>query len=313
MNATTIPKEVRSYLDAVLALLGDVPAEELDDLTLDLETHLIEVHREKTGSLTKRLGTPAAYASELRSSAGLEVVRAMPGAIGRTIGAVRGGFVRLVGLVRSERVKTAVVAARPTWIGIRGWLGVCLAGVLGGWLRFTMFPLPRVSDNDVLGLALVVAATAASVKIARRAETDSSWKIVDRLASWGVGGLLVLSVSGVASPLIGENQVVYYSDPDPLESVYNIYAYDLDGNPIDQVLLFDQDGNPIDLNPWAFESTDEVRFLADAYGRAIKNAYPVEFWQWEWSDQEDTNGVPPTDQLVLLPPPRVAIPETGQE
>jgi len=72
-------------------------------------------------------------------------------------------------------------------------------------------------------------------------------------------------------------------------SIQNIYAYDLDGRPVD-VLLFDQDGRPLlnlpsyvyedaEFNPGESEVFYEfgaVRFQRDEFGRIIPNLYPLE-------------------------------------
>lgn len=75
-ETATGPTAARSYLDGVRAALADLPAAEVDEILDDVRGHLDEIVAEiggdadVTASLTKRLGTPADYAAELRAAAG---------------------------------------------------------------------------------------------------------------------------------------------------------------------------------------------------------------------------------------------------
>ena len=71
MSTETMSADVRDYLAAVMRELADLPPAERDDLLDDLDDHLHEVLAEGEGSLEQRLGPPAMYAAELRTSAGL--------------------------------------------------------------------------------------------------------------------------------------------------------------------------------------------------------------------------------------------------
>ena len=68
---TTARDDVSAYVEAVRAALADLPAATRDELLEDLPEHLAEVQDEDTGSLADRLGTPEAYAAELRATADL--------------------------------------------------------------------------------------------------------------------------------------------------------------------------------------------------------------------------------------------------
>ena len=70
--------DVHAYMAAVRIELEDLEPAERDDLLDDLEQHLHEVAAEEEGTLTDRLGPPAAYAAELRLSAGLPPTPAQP-------------------------------------------------------------------------------------------------------------------------------------------------------------------------------------------------------------------------------------------
>ena len=77
MNDTTVigaagqVEDVRAYVLAVRAWLGDLPADEVEDLTAGMEADLAERAAESGGPLGGLLGQPEAYAAELRSAAGL--------------------------------------------------------------------------------------------------------------------------------------------------------------------------------------------------------------------------------------------------
>ncbi|MCW2501931.1 MAG: hypothetical protein JWO79_215, partial [Actinomycetia bacterium] len=76
--------EMERYTERVRAALADLPADERDELTEDLHTHLADVVAETSGpagtstSLESRLGSPEEYAAELRRSAGIPPAEAPP-------------------------------------------------------------------------------------------------------------------------------------------------------------------------------------------------------------------------------------------
>jgi HAAS domain-containing protein len=96
MNTTVAGADVRRYIEAVRTHLGYLPAEDRDELLEDLEEHLLEVAAEADGSLEQRLGPAAAYAEELRASAGLA------------------GGARAIDRGIVERVRHSTVAQRAT-------------------------------------------------------------------------------------------------------------------------------------------------------------------------------------------------------
>jgi hypothetical protein len=73
VNTTLSP--TATYVDAVHAELTDLPADDLADIVEDVRDHVEQVSAElgedaTATALQERLGTPAAYAAELRSAAG---------------------------------------------------------------------------------------------------------------------------------------------------------------------------------------------------------------------------------------------------
>ena len=72
MNTTQT--ELEDYVSQLRHELGDLPSEEVDEIIQDLEPQLTEIAGElgaDAATLAERLGTPAEYARELRSAAGL--------------------------------------------------------------------------------------------------------------------------------------------------------------------------------------------------------------------------------------------------
>ena len=69
MNATG-QDEITAYVEGIRAGLAGLPEATREELLEDLPEHLAEVQADGTGTLTERLGSPEAYASELRATAG---------------------------------------------------------------------------------------------------------------------------------------------------------------------------------------------------------------------------------------------------
>lgn len=63
--------EIQTYLEQLRRELSDLPDAEVDEIIQDLEPQLAEMAGELDTSLSDRLGTPAEYARELRTAAGL--------------------------------------------------------------------------------------------------------------------------------------------------------------------------------------------------------------------------------------------------
>jgi hypothetical protein len=158
MNDTTVigaeaqVDDVQAYVRAVRAWLGDLPADEVEDLTAGMEADLAERAAESGGPLGGLLGQPEAYAAELRAAAGLpprvEVV--VPDAVPTEPWTDR--------LVRDAHDLLArhpwLRELRPTWWLARGAVaGWVLAAVLGTG-RTLLLPLVGAALSMWLGLVL---------------------------------------------------------------------------------------------------------------------------------------------------------------
>ena len=145
--------DVQAYVRAVRAWLGDLPADEVEDLTAGMEADLAERAAESGGPLGGLLGEPEAYAAELRSAAGLpprvDVVVA-PDAVRHEPWTDR--------LARDAHVLVArhpwLRELRPTWWLARGAVaGWVVAAVLGTG-RTLLLPLVGAVLSMWLGLVL---------------------------------------------------------------------------------------------------------------------------------------------------------------
>jgi hypothetical protein len=248
MNDTTVigsaevEEDVRAYVLAVRAWLGDLPADEVEDLTAGMEADLAERAAESGGPLGGLLGQPEAYAAELRSAAGLpsrvEVV--VPDAVPSepwTQRLVRDAH-QLVG--RHPWLREL----RPTWWLARGAVaGWVLAAVLGTG-RTVLLPLVGAALSMWLGLVL------------RRREPLGTGVRVALAAGNALAVVLLLPMlASYTSGPSGFSDEVAVTQPGLSglvsngEPVSNVYAYDAAGNRVPDVRLFDQFGQPVQLSP----------------------------------------------------------------
>ncbi|NUR72682.1 MAG: hypothetical protein HOU81_17845 [Hamadaea sp.] len=189
--------DIAHYAAAVGAALADLPDDIRAELLEDLPAHLAEVAAEveaEGGTLEARLGTPAAYAAELRATLGASVpagggarlstlvvqakgrLRTTDRQIGRIIG--------YAGLSEFGRL------LRPGWWVVRGYLAAwILCEVVSGGSG-PEGALPRIGDSVVGGLIVALAMIVASVWLGRTAATRvKRWQ---RVGSGVVSAGLVL-------------------------------------------------------------------------------------------------------------------------
>ena len=169
--------EIGAYLADVRGAMQDLDPGVRDGLLDDLPEHLAEVAAADTAPLQSRLGSPAAFAAELRSAAGLapaspptvdrpkdpsvsssELAREFAVRVDRALG-------RLAGY---DTLRELLVALRPGWWVVRG-AGV--ASFLAIAVRFASY---YMNFADVLGMTLLAAIGAViSVRLGR-ATTQAS-------------------------------------------------------------------------------------------------------------------------------------------
>lgn len=246
MNDTTVigasaasEEDVRDYVDAVRAWLGDLPPDEVDDLTAGMEADLTERAFESGARLGDLLGQPEEYAAELRAAAGLPP-RAAPGASPPRRGVVADLATALGASGRRTLDRWPWLRElRPTWWLARGWVLGCVVAQVFGTGRAVLLPL--------LGAAL------------------SFW-VGRRLALRGApsAGGRTLALVNVVAVLALLPAAIWYLDtpaeggdgPGPLPGVSldggpvsNLYVYDATGAPVDGARIFTQEGAPLTLDP----------------------------------------------------------------
>ncbi|MGH8912301.1 MAG: HAAS signaling domain-containing protein [Acidimicrobiia bacterium] len=302
------------YLAGVRAELADLAAEDLDDVVVDLEAHLAEIEDDRIES---ELGTPVTFAAEFRHSAGLDI----PGSRRWTGAPLRAR--RWIERMGKSPIWSDFAARwrafRPTWIWIRGWLLVAILAGLIEATPFRNFPIPEVSGQPILGIVAVAAATWLSHWL--EPSSHGSWRAgASALLSAATGLALFVSLT-VPVSLTRQSQLEVFDPASYIDRltagdgthVTNIYAFDLDGNPL-EVLLFDQDGRPLrSLPDHVYEEAEfhpgesaipveagAVRLQRDSFGRVIPNLYPLEMLRY------DDRG-----QLTDAPPPSPGFPGSG--
>ncbi|MEV6299438.1 hypothetical protein AB0M02_08540 [Actinoplanes sp. NPDC051861] len=260
MNLTE-QTEIALYVEEVRQALADLPATTREELLEDLPEHLAEVLAEGPGTLTERLGTPQAYAAELRASAGVtgSVPRPPGGAArlaelrGRLGEAVRRADVRVGPLLGYAKASEFLALLRPGWWVLRGYLAAMAFAILVDGNAGPLGLLPRLGDNELVGLLLAAAFIVGSIWLGRRGVPA---KRLPRLAMRAATvGLALFAVVGFFEAdgdtrdfTDSPDTVTYindYQDVQGVQDVQDVFVYDGQGRLVQGAQLFDQNGNPI--------------------------------------------------------------------
>ncbi|MDW3845985.1 hypothetical protein NMK34_05130 [Micromonospora sp. BRA006-A] len=271
---TVTGQEITDYVDRVRAALADLPPAVRDELTEDLPEHLAEVAAEGEGALVDRLGTPEAYAAELRAAAGAGEGR-RPARFHRLAEARERAATQTRLLDRQlgpvlghETVSDFLRPLRPAWWLVRGWLAALLISVMVDGGRPGL--LPRPDDNASAGLLLLIGAVVASLWLGRRSAGFTGWP--RRLHRLGTAGLLLFGSAVLVDVDRNASSDVYSgyeqtSVDRRYDRIEDVFVYDQQGRLIRDAQLFDQNGVPIRLGwPNCLDSSGAVP--------APRNAYP---------------------------------------
>jgi len=308
MSITMSPTKA-AYLARVTEGLYDLPAEEREEMLQDLEAHLAELEDEEVDQV---LGTPESFVEEFRVSAGLDAPSAAagPGLVERWRAALNRRSAWLSNLVDWPTI-------RPIWVWTRGWLVVCAWSFLYDYEGFERFPIPSIGGNTSVGLAFVILATWLSLWLGKGQQGIRAFGSVtfSFVAGWALIGMLLNPMPTYSQMVEVYEQPVFpeqLTAPDG-NQITNVYAYDMEGNPVD-VLLFDQDGRPLLTFPsYIYEDAEipgndapywdggTVMFRRDQFGRIIPNLYPLGLAVY------DEYG-----ELVPMPPPSLGLPTVDQ-
>ena len=266
--ATALRPDVAEFLTRVREHLADLSGDERDELLEGLDADLSEQLAEGGA-----LPDPTAYAAELRAAAGLPAGKpARLRTARRSLGAhlvsapddLRRGWLALTAHNDATRSAWAFLQAiQPAWWVLRAWVAVSLVdSSTGPFEQLTVLPTLGVT---LLGPGLLVAAVVVSVLIGQGRLWPGSGPdrpLLPRLV------LAALNLVAVLAPFAfnypgNQTYVVEASYPatrpvavsgDPVlrtgaDVVRNIYAYDVEGQPLQGVQLFDQKGRPIAVSP----------------------------------------------------------------
>ena len=300
MNDTTVigsaeqVEDVRAYVRAVRAWLGDLPADEVEDLTAGMEADLAERAAESGGPLGGLLGEPEAYAAELRSAAGLppRVDVVVPDAVRQVPWSDR--------VVRDAHELVArhpwLRELRPTWWLARGAVfGWVLASILGTG-RTVLLPLAGAALSMWLGLTLrrrEPLATPARVALAS-ANVLAALLLLPMVASYTSGSSGFSDEVAMAAGY--PSQVVANGEP-----AQNLYAYDAAGNRLEGVRIYDQSGQAlfVGLDPLMDGRTPDLPVRPDD---GLPNVAPDVFpLTWPGHDAWQDPGFGWTPPLTLPP------------
>jgi len=311
-TSTTRTAEVAEYAAAVRAALADVPADRSEELLEDLEEHLAEVAADDDAPLVFRLGSPEAYADELRTAAGLPA-----GSRAEPAGAFAGSA-ELVARLRAwgpmRQVEEFLPELRPAWWVLRAWAAVTAVDVV--FVGGTAFPVPTLGLGPV-GFLATAAAVVWSVRLGLRARAER--RVPGRaavLVNAGLGVLALVALIGLADRgWVASADPVYYDDglPDSLvhedgTPITNILPYSSTGEPLSGVLLYDQDGRPIDD---LADTTVDGDFVETAPGAPLQpdNAYPQQRQVTTW-DQSGRQLVVPMPLPTITASPSAPVTAT---
>ena len=278
MTPATADTQVRDYLEAVRACLGDLDPEAREHLLSDTEASLLEADAEAGGLPPEvRLGPPERFASELRTAAGLPEMPATP--------AARPSL--LARLAAHPALPAARALARelaPVWWVARAFAVFTFAAQLFGDDWSIRYPVLTSALGTPLGVLLLLAALAGSIALGRRERTAvRRWPLVLNLACVLAAAWVAFTMAGNAGAATGA--VVYVdasSAPLPDGLVYsgrpigNVYPYDRRGRLLQDVRLYDDLGQPLEVRPGEGKPR---RVVTQRDGKKAFNTFPIRYFE----------------------------------
>jgi hypothetical protein len=233
VNATD---EIAGYVDAVRAALADLPDGVRAELTDDLAEHLGEVLADGDGTLEDRLGTPQAYAAELRAAAG--VVGGFPdppapdrwARLRQTVRTnLAAADVRVGPLLGYPTAGEFLRLLRPAWWVLRGYLAaMVLAAVLDDSGQPTGL-LPRIGGSEAVAVLLLAACILGSVWLGRRPPPRAP---LPRYALHAATVVLILVAVGGFANADSSSRGSAYEDvryDNPYGGIQDVFVYDAQG------------------------------------------------------------------------------------
>jgi len=289
MTFATAPANVEAYLAELRAELADLAADERDDLLAEVEASLLESAGDEP--LAAQFGPPAAFAADLRASAGLPPKpSAKPAREPR---------------IDWSRVLTQTRVLAPIWWLIRGYVAVAAIALLANAKFSARQPaIPWLGSAQVGALAI-----AAGVLISVAA---GLWMRVPRPLSIAGNALLALALIPVIAHLAAPERKPVQSDANVVQQlealryqqslaglsynggiVDNVYAYDRRGRLLHDVRLYANGGTPLDVG-----AADPTRREVTTKDGPVLNAFPIRYYEPGTRKVADPDAGP----KILAPP-----------
>ena len=332
-----VREAVGRYAAEVRRHLGDLPPDQVDDLTDGLEADLADALADgpqpagddrPSVDLAVRFGEPGAYAEELRAAAGLPHGAAAATSWPVRVERVRSGVGRAAAAVRrqpwAEPVGRVGTDLRPLWWVARAWVGyqaLMWVVIQADWLVPHVRPDRQGVPQRALHWAILLVLVAISVQWGR-----GRWGAAQlpRLSRGVTVVALVLLVpvawftyeSRFYAPAYSDARVVEVpaASAQPEAGVWvdgmqvsNLFVYDAAGNPLTGVQVFDDRGRPVRTttddgwSSWSLPGVEEPwAFVAatDEDGRRRWNVYPLQGAPYEDFDWSNPTGTRNTAELL---------------
>ncbi len=297
MSATTgLPPNVEAYLLELRAELADLAADERDDLLAEVEASLLESAGDEP--LVAQFGPPAAFAADLRMSAGLP-----PKPVQRVVRAPRVDW-------RAALAQTRVLA--PIWWLVRGYVAVAMLVIFTTNEWSTRQPgLPRLEDSTELGAVAILAGVAVSVTLGLWSRVPRAIAIVTNLAL--VAAIVPVAIQNIGpgyapipnSELVQQLEAVRYQQAIAGltyngDTIHNVYPYDRRGRLLHDVRLFGDGGRPLDIGEAGADQTRRPVLTAD--GEAL-NAFPIRYFESGTQKVANPDAGPTVDAKPLTTEP----------
>lgn len=320
METTMTDPRVETYLRAVAEEIDDLPRSDREDLLLEIREHLDHIALETSSPLEARLGSPEAYAAELRTSAGLPP---------RATSTRARLWHQVAPALQAWRDRPVVKAAlsfmssvRPVWWVARAWVAVCAVAIFrwDSWNAWSdRLPVVPRLGSGWMGLVVLLAAVLVSVQLGRVA-----WGTRMRRAVVVLNVLLALAAVPVLQSLQlttardvqarSSVAVQYYESP-PRAGVFasgnqvrNLYAFDAQGRLLTDVRLYTDAGFPVDLQ---LGQDPTRRILFDVSGGAVRNSYPIRYFEPGTRTVSNPAAAPEIVVPPLVPAPMTAAQSEG--
>ena len=288
---------VHEFAQAVRDALSDLPTDEVDELTDGLEADLFE--RAAEGGGTDAFGDPAAYAAELRASAGLPERPAQPRRFtpaeqfGASAAARWKAAARAVrGNALGAWLIDLAVALRPVWWVLRGWVVWQIVTILFVDQSYGFLPVSHGSDFALWPWLLLLGLVLISVQWGRGRWLRGRWArglliLVSVIAVLALLPVLTFVINSTWSQSSVDEMTSVPASTDGMsvngKQVYNIYAYGTDGQLIQNVRLYDQDGDALLTVPGSWSADELVQGQTDNGDQFLREANPAASGAAGWS------------------------------